>query len=67
MQFNSLMTSINRQRMRQRIADIYDTNHGAQGDGKSIEEYVKVLRKSVDIHKEAMGSSSDFNKQIGSI
>ncbi len=67
MQFNALMTSINRQRMRQRISNVYDLAHGAQGEVKSIEEYVKNLRKAVDIHKEAMGSASDFNKEIGSI
>ena len=61
------MASINRQRVRQRISAIYDTNHGAQGDAKSVTEYVKNLRKSVAIHQEAMGSASDFNKDIGSI
>lgn len=67
LQFNALMTSINRHRIRTRISTIYDLAHGAQGEGKSIKEYVTTLRKSVDIHKEAMGSAADFNKQIGSI
>lgn len=53
--------------MRQRISTIYDLAHGAQGEGKSIAEYVKTLQKAVDIHKETMGSAADFNSQIGSI
>jgi hypothetical protein len=61
------MSSINRQRMRQRISNVYDLAHGAQSEPKAIEEYVKTLRKSVDIHREAQGSASDFNKDIGSI
>lgn len=58
---------MNRQRIRQRISTVYDLAHGTQCEGKSIEEYVKKLRKSVDIHKEAMGSAADFNREIGSI
>lgn len=61
------MDSINKHRIRQRISNIYDLAHGAQAEGKSIKEYTKELAKSVDIHKEAMGSASDFNSQIGSI
>lgn len=67
MQFNSLMHSINENRIRTRISAIYDMAHGAQAEGKSINEYVKTLSKSVGIEKESMGSASDFNKDIGSI
>ncbi|NKB42019.1 MAG: hypothetical protein GKR86_13480 [Ilumatobacter sp.] len=58
---------MNEQRVRQRISTIYDLAHGAQGEGKSISEYVKTLSKSVDIHTETMGSAADFNRDIGSI
>lgn len=61
------MTSINKQRVRQRISTIYDLAHGAQGTSKSVSEYVKSLQKSVDIHRETMGSVEDFKSQIGSI
>jgi hypothetical protein len=61
------MTSINEQRVRQRVSAIYDMAHGGQGTEKSIREYVKALMKSVDIHREAMGSAEDFLKDIGSI
>lgn len=67
MQFNELMTSINEHRVRQRVAAIYDMAHGAQADGKAIKEYVGTLLKQVGIHQEAMGSASDFNREIGSI
>jgi hypothetical protein len=61
------MTSINELRIRQRVAAIYDTAHGAQADNKGIKEYTKELMKGAGIEKETMGSASDFNKQIGSI
>lgn len=61
------MSSINEHRVRQRVALIYDVAHAGQADGKSIKEYVKNLMKAVGLHKETMGSASDFNKQIGSI
>ena len=61
------MDSINKLRIRQRIANVYDMAHGAQAESKAIAEYVKTLAKGAGIEKEAMGSSSDFNKDIGSI
>lgn len=61
------MSSINEHRIRQRVAAVYDMAHGSQADGKAIKEYVKGLMKAAGIHTEAMGSASDFNKQIGSI
>lgn len=67
MQFNSLMETVNENRIRSRICAIYDMAHGSQAEGKSINEYVKTLSKSVGIEKESMGSASDFNKDIGSI
>ena len=67
MQFNALMDSINKLRIRQRVASIYDMAHGAQGEGKAIAEYVKKLTKSVGIESETKGSAADFNRDIGSI
>lgn len=67
MQFNELMTSINEHRVRQRVTAIYDMAHGAQADGKAIKEYVTTLLRQVGLHTEAMGSASDFNREIGSI
>jgi hypothetical protein len=61
------MTSLNELRIRQRVSLIYDMVHATQAEGKAIKEYTKGLMKGVDIHTEAMGSASDFNKQIGSI
>jgi len=61
------MASMNKHRVRQRIAGLYDLSQGAQGTSKSIKEYVKALEKQVDIHRESMGSASDFNRDIGSI
>lgn len=61
------MDSINENRIRGRVTTIYDGMYSAQAEGKSIKEYVKGLLKMVGIHKEAMGSAADFNRDIGSI
>ena len=60
MQFNSLMASIIRHRIQQRVAGVYDTAHGAQATVKSITEYTRKMERSVDLHKDQAGSSSDF-------
>jgi hypothetical protein len=61
------MHSINEARIRARVVAIYDMAHGAQSEGKAINKYVSALQKSVGIEKESKGSSSDFNRDIGSI
>lgn len=46
---------------------MYDIAVGGQGTSKSIKDYTKELEKAVDLHRERMGSASDFNRDIGSI
>ena len=59
------MESINENRIRARVAGVYDTAHGSQGQTKSIKEYTGKLEKAVDIHTERMGSADDFKREFG--
>lgn len=59
------MTSINKHRIRQRVADIYDASYGSQGTSKAIKEYTRALEKQVSIHTETMGDADDFARDFG--
>lgn len=59
------MTSLNKHRIRQRIAGIYDTSYGSNGTSKGVKEYTRALEKQVEIHTETMGDANDFARDFG--
>jgi len=59
------MTSLNKHRVRQRVAGIYDASYGTQGTSKGIKEYTRALERSVAVHTETMGDANDFARDFG--
>lgn len=58
------MRSVIKQRIRQRVAGVYDLAHGAQGTVKVVNEYVRQLEKAGNV-KDRVGDQSDFLKDFG--
>ena len=67
MQFNSLMDSINRQTVRDRLVNIVDMSHAAQATTDSCNKYMRELRKSHGIISEGAGDFEDFMRDVGSV
>jgi len=59
------MHTINKHRIRQRIAHVYDVAHGAQSTAKGIKEYVGNLEKAGGLRKEGAGNAAEFLREVG--
>jgi len=65
LQFGSLMISLNRHVAERRVARVYDTAVGAQGDGKGMKAHVKAIRSAVGQSDPGALGSRAFNARFG--
>ena len=65
LQFGSLMGSLNRHVASQRIALVYDTAVGAQGDDKGLKKHVAAIREAVGQKDPGAKGSREFNARFG--
>lgn len=59
------MGSINRAEANIRIARVYDTAVGAQGDQKSMRKHVKAIRDAVGMADPNARGATEFNARFG--